>query len=52
MFRAIGFLIILWGLSVTFHSSLRAIDGAVTATFNAVTTAALTSNVMLETYQR
>ena len=49
MFKAIGFLIILWGLSLYFGSSIRAFDQAATAAFNTIEVAALVSQVeMLE----
>lgn len=40
MFRAIGFLIILWGLSQYFSNSFVALDSAGAATFDAVAVAA------------
>jgi len=43
MFRAIGFLIILWGLSQYFYGSFAAIDGAGVASFEAIETAARSS---------
>lgn len=43
MFRAIGILIILWGLSLHFGSSIKAFDRAATATFETVEVAALVS---------
>ena len=43
MFRAIGILIILWGLSLHFGSSIRAFDRAATATLETVEVAALVS---------
>lgn len=49
MFRAIGFLLILWGVSIYFGSSVRALDNAATATFNTVEMAALVSKSQIET---
>lgn len=43
MFKAIGFLIVLWSLSLYFGSTIRAFDRAATATFNTVEMAALVS---------
>lgn len=40
MFRAIGFLIILWGLSNYFSQSFVALDDAAAASFNALESAA------------
>jgi hypothetical protein len=48
MFRAIGFLIILWGLSLYFGSTIKAFDRAATATFNTVEVAALVSQSQME----
>lgn len=48
MFRAIGFLIILWGISIYFGSSVRALNEAATATFNTVEVAALVSKSQIE----
>lgn len=49
MFRAIGILIILWGLSLHFGSSIRAFDRAATATFETVEVAALVSKSQMQT---
>lgn len=43
MFRAIGFLIILWGLSQYFSNSFAALDSAGVASFEAIETAARVS---------
>jgi len=43
MFKAIGFLIILWGLSNYFSSSFNALDSAVTQGFKTFESAALLS---------
>jgi hypothetical protein len=48
MFRAIGFLIILWGITTVFSSSVTAFDAALTATFAAVERAAVLSENQLE----
>jgi len=48
MFRAIGILIILWGLSLHFGSSIRAFDKAATATFETVEVAALVSQSQMK----
>jgi len=41
MFRAIGFVLIVWFLSTQFSSSFQAFDRATTATFGAVESAAI-----------
>ena len=43
MFKAIGFLIILWGLSNYFSSSFHALDSAVTQGFKTFEAAAILS---------
>lgn len=48
MFRAIGILIILWGLSLHFGSSIKAFDKAATATFATVEVAALVSQANMQ----
>lgn len=48
MFRAIGFLIILWGVSLYFGSSIRALDQAATATFETVEVAAVVYRSQME----
>jgi hypothetical protein len=48
MFRAIGFLIILWGLSQFFSSSFVALDGAATESFRTIEMAAIVSQTQLE----
>lgn len=48
MFKAIGFLIILWGLSHYFGSSFQALDHAMTSTFQTVEVAAEISRAQLE----
>jgi len=48
MFRAIGMLIILWGFSLYFGSSIKAFDRAVTATFETVEVAALVSKAKMQ----
>lgn len=48
MFRAIGFLIVLWGLSQFFESAFPALDSAASETFKAVETAAIVSQVKLQ----
>lgn len=48
MFRAIGFLIILWGVSLYFGSSIRAFDRAVTATFNTIESTAILTQIQIE----
>lgn len=48
MFRAFGFLIILWGLSVMLSSSFHAFDSAATETFGAVEAAAITAQKSFE----
>lgn len=47
MFRAIGFLIILWGLSHYFVSSFSAFDSAVTQGFHTFETAAIVSQIKM-----
>ena len=49
MFRAIGFLIILWGLSASFSSAFTAFDAAATETFRTIEMAAVVSRSHLET---
>lgn len=48
MFKAIGILIILWGLSLHFGSSIKAFDRAATATFETVEVAALVSQSRMQ----
>lgn len=48
MFRAIGFLITLWGISVFLSSAFSAFERAATATFDAVEAAAIKSQQKLE----
>ena len=48
MFRAIGFLIILWGLSHFFTNSFQALDGAASQTLQAVEAAAIVSKIEME----
>lgn len=48
MFKAIGFLIILWGLSLFLSSSFDAFDAAATETFKAVEAAAVLSQEQIE----
>ena len=48
MFRAIGFLIMLWGLSHFFNSAFSAFENAATATFKTVETAANTATVQMQ----
>lgn len=48
MFKAIGFLIVLWGLSQFFSGSFLALDGAATESFRAIEKAALVSQSQLE----
>jgi len=48
MFKAIGFLIVLWGLSQFFSSAFAALDGAARESFRAVEVAAKVSQKTLE----
>lgn len=48
MFRAIGLLIVLWGLSHFFSSSFAALDDAARESFKALETAARVSQTQLE----
>lgn len=48
MFKAIGFLIVLWGLSQFFSSSFAALDDAARESFRAVEVAAKVSQKQLE----
>ena len=48
MFRAIGVVIILWGISLFFGSSIKALDQAATATFQTLETAAVVSEIQIE----
>jgi hypothetical protein len=48
MFKAIGFLIVLWGLSQFFSSSFVALDNAASASFKALEAAALVSQKQLQ----
>jgi hypothetical protein len=48
MFRAIGFLIILWGLSLYFSNSFLALDSAATESFRAIEFAAVVSQSELQ----
>lgn len=47
MFKAIGFLIILWGLSQFFTSSFSAFDDAARESFKAVEAAAIVSQIKI-----
>lgn len=51
MFRAIGFVILLWALSLYFGSSIKALDQAATQTFSTIETAARVSQAQLERQQ-
>lgn len=48
MFRAIGILILLWGLSNLFSSSFAALDRAATESFKTLETAAIVSQSELQ----
>lgn len=48
MRRAIGFLIVLWGLSQVFSSSISALDDAASESFRAIEAAAILSQTQLE----
>lgn len=48
MFRAIGFIIVLWGLSLFFGSALIAFERATIATFGAIEAAAIGFRTSLE----
>jgi hypothetical protein len=48
MFRAIGFLIVLWGLSQFFSTSFLALDDATRESLKAIETAALVSQEELK----
>lgn len=48
MFKAIGFLIVLWGLSNFFSSAFVALDDAARESFRALETAAVVSQAQLE----
>lgn len=47
MFKAIGFLIVLWGLSHFFSSSFVALDSAARESFKTIETAAVVSQIQL-----
>jgi hypothetical protein len=49
MFKAIGFLIILWGLSHFFNSAFSALDDAARESFKTLETAAVVSQAQLQT---
>ncbi len=48
MFRAIGILIVLWGLSHFFNNAFTALDGAAAETFRALEAAAVVSQTQLQ----
>jgi len=48
MFRAIGFLIVLWGLSNFFSSSFIALDGAARESFRVIESAAVAAQMNLK----
>ena len=48
MFRAIGFVIILWAVSVHFGSTIKSFNQAATATFATVETAAYVADEQLQ----
>lgn len=48
MFRAIGFLIMLWGLSWYFQSAFEAADDAARESFRTVEAAAIVSQLQLQ----
>jgi hypothetical protein len=43
MFRAMGFLIMMWGISLYFGGTIKALDRAATETFNTIEMTALAS---------
>lgn len=47
MFRALGFLIMLWGVSLYFGNAMRALDDAAVATLQTVEFAAQVSETQL-----
>ena len=47
MRKAIGFLIVLWGLSHFFSSAFVALDGAASESFRAIETAAQVSQIQM-----
>lgn len=49
MRKAVGFLIMLWGLSIFFESAFPALDDAARETLRAVETAAVVSQTQLQT---
>ncbi len=49
MFRAIGFIIIIYGLSVLLNDAFVAFESATVATFNTLQTAALVTEVQIST---
>lgn len=51
MFRAIGFIIILWGISLFFGSALIAFERATVATFGAIEAAAIGFSTNLHNIQ-
>ncbi len=51
MFRAIGVLIILWGVSLYFGGTIKAFDRAATETFRAVEIAAISSQHQLNSHK-
>jgi len=48
MFKSIGFLIVLWGLSNFFSSAFSALDDAATESFKTLEAAAVVSQKQLE----
>ncbi|NCN11811.1 hypothetical protein GW937_00640 [Candidatus Kaiserbacteria bacterium] len=48
MFKAIGFIIVLFGLSHFFSASFAALDTAASASFKAIETAAIVSQTQLQ----
>ena len=48
MFRAIGFLIVIWGLSQFFSSAFVALDNAARETFKTIEAAAVVSQTQLK----
>ena len=51
MFKAIGFVIVLWALSMYFSDSFTAFDDATTASFKAVEAAAVVSKAQIESIE-
>lgn len=52
MRKAIGFLIILWGLSIFFDTAFVALDGAARESFKTIETAAVATQASLKNFEQ